>query len=241
MHYFVTCAHFWYRMGHCGIWAGILCDLCNSIAYGKTVSSTYKSIQWLIILWFQHILSFIYCIKMLAIFHVKYCIKVSSFVFITCMHPSHKSHNASDKYPRMYHFVTEMCTHVHISVTKWCILGFVRTIYRNRRTERSHMQKWYPWHFIFMRKNNNLKLVDMSHLLPSIVICNRTMSTFAWRAQMIPGKQGQWQIYNAADGGWSWQVISSHDIDKCGIVLLERESHQPAMFECKGMISNVNM
>ena len=37
--------------------------------------------------------------------------------------PSHKSHYASDKYPRMHHFVTEMCTHVHISVTKWCIVG----------------------------------------------------------------------------------------------------------------------
>ena len=37
--------------------------------------------------------------------------------------PSHKSHNASDKYPTMQHFVTEMCTHVHISVTKCCIGG----------------------------------------------------------------------------------------------------------------------
>ena len=24
----------------------------------------------------------------------------------------------------MHHFVTEMCTHVHISVTKWCIVGY---------------------------------------------------------------------------------------------------------------------
>ena len=38
--------------------------------------------------------------------------------------PSHKSHNASDKYPTMQHFVTEMCTHVHISVTKCCIMGY---------------------------------------------------------------------------------------------------------------------
>ena len=38
-------------------------------------------------------------------------------------HPSHKSHNASEKYPTLYHFVTEMCTHVHISVTKWCSVG----------------------------------------------------------------------------------------------------------------------
>ena len=40
------------------------------------------------------------------------------------INPSHKSHNASDIYPTMHHFVTEMCTHVHISVTKWCIVGY---------------------------------------------------------------------------------------------------------------------
>ena len=37
---------------------------------------------------------------------------------------SHKSHNAPVPYPKMHHFVTEMCTHVHISVTKWCIVGY---------------------------------------------------------------------------------------------------------------------
>ena len=37
--------------------------------------------------------------------------------------PSHKSQNASVPYPTMQHFGTEMCTHVHISVTKWCIAG----------------------------------------------------------------------------------------------------------------------
>ena len=41
-----------------------------------------------------------------------------------CCVPFHKSHNASDKYPTMHHFVTEMCTCVHISVTKWCIVGY---------------------------------------------------------------------------------------------------------------------
>ena len=39
----------------------------------------------------------------------------------------HQSHNASDTYPTMQHFVTEMCTHVHISVTICCIVG-CRTI-----------------------------------------------------------------------------------------------------------------
>ena len=36
----------------------------------------------------------------------------------------HKSHNASVSYPTMHHLVTEMCTYVHISVTKWCIVGY---------------------------------------------------------------------------------------------------------------------
>ena len=37
----------------------------------------------------------------------------------------HTSHNAPVPYPTMHHFVTEMCTHVHISVTKWCIVGYL--------------------------------------------------------------------------------------------------------------------
>ena len=38
----------------------------------------------------------------------------------------HKSHNASVPYPIMHCFqVTEMCTCVHISVTKWCIVGYL--------------------------------------------------------------------------------------------------------------------
>ena len=47
----------------------------------------------------------------------------------TCDHSSvnlcHKSQNASGPYPTMQHFVTEMCTCVHISVTKWCIVGYL--------------------------------------------------------------------------------------------------------------------
>ena len=40
------------------------------------------------------------------------------------MDPSHKSLNVLYKYPTMHHFVTEMCTHVYISITKWCIVGY---------------------------------------------------------------------------------------------------------------------
>ena len=52
------------------------------------------------------------------------------------IHPSYKSHNALYKYPMMHHFVTEMCTRVHISLrigTLWdmgqCIVGFVQQVY----------------------------------------------------------------------------------------------------------------
>ena len=39
------------------------------------------------------------------------------------IYPSHKSQNAFVPYPTMQDFVTEMCTCVHISVTKWCNVG----------------------------------------------------------------------------------------------------------------------
>ena len=38
---------------------------------------------------------------------------------------SHKSQNASVPYPTMQHFITEMCTCVHISVIKWCMVGYL--------------------------------------------------------------------------------------------------------------------
>ena len=40
----------------------------------------------------------------------------------------HKPHNAPVPYPIMHHFVTEMCRCVHISVTKWCIMGYLLCI-----------------------------------------------------------------------------------------------------------------
>ena len=43
---------------------------------------------------------------------------------VAAIDPSHKSHNALDKYPIMPHFVRGICTHGHISVTKWCIVGY---------------------------------------------------------------------------------------------------------------------
>ena len=36
----------------------------------------------------------------------------------------HKSHNAPFPYSRTHRFVTETCICAHISVTKWCIVGY---------------------------------------------------------------------------------------------------------------------
>ena len=49
--------------------------------------------------------------------------------YMCCNNPvwikqSHKSRKALDKHPTLHDFVTEMCTHVHICVTKPCIMGY---------------------------------------------------------------------------------------------------------------------
>ena len=44
-------------------------------------------------------------------------------VFTSSLDPSHKSHNALHKYPTMHQLVAEISTPVHISVTKWRIVG----------------------------------------------------------------------------------------------------------------------
>ena len=36
----------------------------------------------------------------------------------------YSSDKSSDKYSKMHNFVTEKCTHWHISITKWCIVGY---------------------------------------------------------------------------------------------------------------------
>ena len=51
--------------------------------------------------------------KMPAILSQQSSPVVSWSIFSPNAHPSHKSHNASHKYPTMHHFVTEMCTHAH--------------------------------------------------------------------------------------------------------------------------------
>ena len=57
-------------------------------------------------------------------FHNLYLVQLITKGRFQPIDPSHKSHNALDTYPLMHHFVTEICTHVHISVTKWWIVWY---------------------------------------------------------------------------------------------------------------------
>ena len=73
------------------------------------------------------------------------CISTIMHIFHACnvlwfdtyqIDKSNKSHNASDKYPTMHHFVTEMCTcaHfcykiVHRGIWDCCIVGFPQQVY----------------------------------------------------------------------------------------------------------------
>ena len=50
---------------------------------------------------------------------------LSIWCHLSSINPSHKSQNASVPYTTMQHFVTEIRTCVHISVTKWCIVGYL--------------------------------------------------------------------------------------------------------------------
>ena len=64
------------------------------------------------------------CLYNRAIFLTKPVGQRYGVSFYELIDQSHKSHNTLDKNPIMHHFITEMCTHVHISARKWCIVGY---------------------------------------------------------------------------------------------------------------------
>ena len=71
-------------------------------------------------------------------------------------HQRHQSYNALDLHATMHHFVTEMCTCVHISVTKWCIVW-----YRSNAL-------WDWWNGSFLWRSDASVLVPMPQTNSSI-------------------------------------------------------------------------
>ena len=60
-------------------------------------------------------------------YHHSWIYVLNLLMFLRVVH-WHKSHNTEILYPTMHHFITEMCTCVHISVTKWSIVGYLSNI-----------------------------------------------------------------------------------------------------------------
>ena len=130
------------------IWASISLDNGFSLVHHKTLSDKnagfFLSIRPLtanfnkILIRIQHQNLFTICQKYFLIFLRKWslsgifmswsripaCQIFWAWTWHGSIDPSHKSHDALVPYPIMQHFVAEMCTRVHISVTKCCIVGY---------------------------------------------------------------------------------------------------------------------
>ena len=109
-----------------------------------------------------HIVELLFCTILTMLYRypkVQWLLSSNFDIYSTSIDLSHKSHNASHKYPTMPHFVTEMCTFllqngalwdtwdgsinklyvlssytydekmVHCGIWDWCIIGFVRQVY----------------------------------------------------------------------------------------------------------------
>ena len=67
----------------------------------------------------------------------------------------------SDKYAKMHHFVTEMCIHVHVSVTKFCIMGYGTVALWDLCHKLSRDIHWHPIHHEeqYLRLTNGMSLM----------------------------------------------------------------------------------
>ena len=83
-----------------------------------------------------------------------------------------KSHNALDYYPTMHHFVTAMCTRVHISVTKWCTVGYGTGSGSTSSQSKIKLQK-----HIYFNKRYSMRIA-LDHGLPQIMSCSNTNCFF---------------------------------------------------------------
>ena len=99
-------------------------SLQHIIQWAETYFSWVSKPPW------EGLLSFIYAIPELRdrIFYSFFLCRSGSMTLHDLLDPFHKYQNASVSYLTVQNFVTEMCTSVHISVTKWCIVGYVSDV-----------------------------------------------------------------------------------------------------------------
>ena len=99
------------------------CTVPALIVYSTEVTS-----EWITCLYFpgSKLLNFIF-VLINVIFHVLMILYIGVLYkeyFIFNNRPISQIPNAPVLCPTMHNFVAEMCIHAHISVTKWCIVGY---------------------------------------------------------------------------------------------------------------------
>ena len=95
------------------IWLSAMTE-CRGITRGQWVNSAGS--RWR--------LNSLHCWPLMVSYDVFFVSSKTKTCATFAKDPSHKSHDASCRNPMMHHFVTEICTHMHIAVTKWCIVGY---------------------------------------------------------------------------------------------------------------------
>ena len=127
------------------------------------------------------------------------------FVLLDWIDLQNKFHKSPGPYPTMHYFVTEMCTCVHISVTKWCNVGCLSDA------------SWDIWDRSIDHKSPLVQVMawcqkDTSHCLnqwwPSLI-----MSTCGTRAQWV----NDWFVYILTHWDLNKYERSLHVILTCDI------------------------
>ena len=99
---------------------------------------------------------------------------MSVFVYtLLWIDPSHKSHNVPELCPTMHHFVTEMSTCVHISVTNWCIVGYLPDALWDLWNGSILESYWYIFEVAFS--------CWFCCFWPSVVWLNKPLWTWTWK------------------------------------------------------------
>ena len=133
---------------------------------------------------------------------IEICSQVSKWQYI-CNISGQKSHNAPNKNPPMHHFVTKMCTHVHISLTKWCILGCRTGAFWDLWDWSKFGAKWATSHYLRQKWPCSLLhipsgIILLTHL-PSnkmAAISQTTLSNaFLWMKSFLFWFQFHWSLF----------------------------------------------
>ena len=126
--------------------------------------------------------------------------------------PSPKYHNALVLYPTMHHFITEMYTCVHISLTKWCIaeyvwciVGYVRWVFW-RFLCHSFIYKQFPSILVLIIDSKSIS----TKIYFDVFLANLLMTSVKWFRRLGFTRQQAFAQTNVDKIHWlyQWGVMS---------------------------------